>query len=105
MPVFLSVGYAACDWCHEVAAWAVIAGFQRNLSSVSGLIVVRIGSVSAGVGHRFRGLVHHSRASLEGETPAMWPEASDRSGVFTLDSRRRSGRIAPRPGRERCSST
>ena len=35
VPVFLSVGYAACHWCHEVAAWAVIAGFQRNLRSAA----------------------------------------------------------------------
>jgi len=33
VPVLLSVGYAACHWCHEVLAWAVIDGNLRNRRS------------------------------------------------------------------------
>jgi uncharacterized protein len=27
VPVFLSVGYAACHWCHEVRRLAAVSGF------------------------------------------------------------------------------
>ena len=63
VPVFLSVGYAACHWCHEVPA---LGGCQRIFTKpqVSGGVAVHPVSVKIAVGHRFRGFVHHSRASL-----------------------------------------
>jgi uncharacterized protein len=33
VPLLLSVGYAACHWCHEVVALTVIDGFLRNRRS------------------------------------------------------------------------
>ena len=33
VPVLLSVGYAACHWCHEVDRSAAVSGFRRNRSS------------------------------------------------------------------------
>jgi hypothetical protein len=64
LPVFLSVGYAACHWCHEVSRLAVVSGKPAK-PQVSGLIAVRAGRANAAVGHRFRSFVHHSRASLK----------------------------------------
>ena len=33
VPVFLSVGYAACHWCHEVPALAAVSGRSRSRRS------------------------------------------------------------------------
>jgi hypothetical protein len=30
VPVLLSVGYAACHWCHEVPAWRLSADFDET---------------------------------------------------------------------------
>ena len=35
LPVFLSVGYAACHWCHEVDRSAAIDGNLRNRRSAA----------------------------------------------------------------------
>ena len=34
-PVLLSVGYAACHWCHEVSGWAAVDGNLRNRRSTT----------------------------------------------------------------------
>jgi uncharacterized protein YyaL (SSP411 family) len=28
VPIFLSVGYAACHWCHEVDPWTTLGEFR-----------------------------------------------------------------------------
>ena len=35
VPVLLSVGYAACHWCHEVPRLAAVDGNQRNRRSAA----------------------------------------------------------------------
>ena len=35
VPVFLSIGYAACHWCHEVPRLAVVSGNLRNRRSAA----------------------------------------------------------------------
>jgi uncharacterized protein YyaL (SSP411 family) len=35
VPVLLSVGYAACHWCHEVAASTAVGGYRRNRRSAA----------------------------------------------------------------------
>jgi uncharacterized protein YyaL (SSP411 family) len=35
VPVLLSVGYAACHWCHEVSRLAVVSGNLRNRRSAA----------------------------------------------------------------------
>ena len=35
VPVLLSVGYAACHWCHEVDRSAVVGGNLRNRRSAA----------------------------------------------------------------------
>ena len=35
VPVLLSVGYAACHWCHEVLRLAVVSGNLRNRRSAA----------------------------------------------------------------------
>ncbi len=34
-PVLLSVGYAACHWCHEVPGLATVDGILRNRRSAA----------------------------------------------------------------------
>ncbi len=63
LPVLLSVGYAACHWCHEVGP---IDGCWRDLTKpqVRQGVAVHAGSAKTAVGHRFRGFVYHFRVSL-----------------------------------------
>lgn len=35
VPIFLSVGYAACHWCHEVDRLAAVDGNLRNRRSAA----------------------------------------------------------------------
>lgn len=35
VPIFLSVGYAACHWCHEVPRLAAVDGNLRNRRSAA----------------------------------------------------------------------
>lgn len=35
VPVLLSIGYAACHWCHEVPRLAVVSGNLRNRRSAA----------------------------------------------------------------------
>ena len=61
---------------------------------VSGLVVVRAESASVAVGHRFRGFVHHSRASLG---LVCW--ACSRAVVAAAQSTRSCSRRTRRPSR------
>lgn len=55
-----------------------VGGCRRKSAKpqVSGLVAVRVESASAAVGHRFRGFVHHFRASL---WPHHWQPSGSRS--------------------------
>ena len=39
-PILLSIGYAACHWCHEVFRLAAVSGLRRNRGSERGWRVV-----------------------------------------------------------------
>ncbi len=61
IPVLLSVGYAACHWCHVIDR-ALRIRPRNTRQQVRGTILVQIGSLS--FARRFRGFVYHSRVSL-----------------------------------------
>jgi hypothetical protein len=61
-PILLSVGYAACHWCHEVKASTAVGDLTKL--QIRRSVPVHAGSTEIAVGHRFRGSVYHFRASL-----------------------------------------
>jgi hypothetical protein len=79
VPVLLSVGYAACHWCHMMALsrdWQLDSRVQARLSVISG----RIGALRDAVGHRFRDCLYHFFVSprRSGATPILPPDRCQR---------------------------